>query len=164
MPDASSSSDSSTIFSAMYKFNYVTPSSSTDAQTQLDHAYSSQNVNMLTMDMTQATHQKPDYGFDDMLSIDTDHFEMLGFNKPQNIFDMGSYMRPDDWSSQCSPTESVFSVDCSRPPTYPTMNGAVDEHQLLSPSTSFPLNDVPNFVSNDLPSSHSTRSNDGSTF
>ena len=149
MPDASSSTAPSTIFSAMYKFNYVSPVSSSHAHT-LDQTYSSHNMSMLAMDAPHVVNHKPDYGFDNLLSIDPENFEIMNFNKPQNgMFDLGPYMRQDDWSPQCSPTESVFSVDCSQPPTY-SINGVVDEHQLLpTSSSSFPLSDVPNYVSSD---------------
>lgn len=131
MPDASSL----TIFSAMYKFNYVSVSSSQDhtpGQAPSPHIFSVPTIDKYVGDT------KPD----NPLSIDPDNFEIMNFDKPQNgMFDLGAYMSQEDWSPQSSPTDSAFAVPI-------VTNGSVDEHQLLPTSSSpFPLSDLPNYVS-----------------
>ncbi|KAF8959979.1 hypothetical protein BDZ97DRAFT_1368066 [Flammula alnicola] len=134
--DAStSSSSSSTIFSAMYRFNYVSSSSQ-----HTDNTFSTPH-NMMHVDSSSI--HKPDFPFDSLLTMDTEGFtDMMGFPKPQSFFDINSYMR-SDWST-VSPPESVYPspVDCNRP-----MSGVLTgSEQLLSPTSSYPMDDVPNYA------------------
>ena len=97
---------------------------------------------MPTIDGLYVGDTKPDYGSDNLLSIDPDNFEIMNFDKPQNgMFDLGTYMSQDDWSPQSSPTDSAFAAPI-------VINGSVDADQLLpTSSSSFPLSDIPNYVS-----------------
>jgi transcriptional enhancer factor len=132
--DASSSSASSpTIFSAMYRFNYAS------SLTPTEESYSTP-----TMMSLEPTMQKSDFcSFDSLLSMDTEGFtELMATQKPQNFFDVNSYMR-SDWSASSS-TESVYPspVDYNR-----HMPGIMSsDGQLVSPSSSYSSSDVPNYV------------------
>jgi hypothetical protein len=137
--EPSSSSSSSTIFSAMYRFNYV----SSSPQSSLDHVFSTP-TNMIPMDPT-IQQQKMDFPLETMIAMDVEGFnlDMMGFPKTtQNFFDLNTYMR-SDWSGS-SPADSVYPspVDCSR--SIPgVMN--VNDH-LLSPNSAYPMEDAPNYV------------------
>ncbi|KAF9479379.1 hypothetical protein BDN70DRAFT_894998 [Pholiota conissans] len=128
---------SSTIFSAMYKFNYVSPSSVSSPPPSLDQVFSTP-TNMIPMDQASIQQPKMDFPLDTFLSLETEGFsDMMGFTKAsQNYFDL-NYMRPD-WNS--SPPDSMYSspsVDCSR--QIPGVLG-VDGH-LLSPTSGYPMED-----------------------
>jgi transcriptional enhancer factor len=132
--DASSPSASSehTIFSAMYRFNYTSSSSHTE-QTYLTP----------TMISLEPSTQKSEFSFDSLLPMDTEGFtDLMALQKSQNFFDVNSYMR-SDWSTSSS-TESVYPspVDYNR--HMPCIMGGGE--QLVSPSSSFPPSEVPNYV------------------
>ena len=78
--------------------------------------------------------------------MDGDSFtDMIAFQKQPTYFDLDSYMG-SDWSTP-SPTESVYSspVGCNRL-TPDVMNGN-GHPTLLSPISSFPMDEGPNYVS-----------------
>lgn len=134
--DASTSSpSSSTIFSAMYRFCYTCSSSHPEA-----HLPTSQ------LPVEPTTHPKADFCFDSLLSMDDESFtDMIAFQKQPTYFDLNSYMG-SDWSSP-SPTESVYSspVGCNR--LIPDVMNGSGHPSLLSPTSSFPMDEGPNYVS-----------------
>lgn len=134
--DASTSSaSSSTIFSAMYRFCYTS---------SLSHPRAQFPTSLLPVEPT--THPKTDFPFDSLLSMDGDDFtDLMAFQKQPTYFDLDSYMR-SEWSSP-SPTESVYSspVDCSR--IIPGVMNEGGHPSLLSPTSTFPMDEGPNYVS-----------------
>lgn len=134
--DASTlSASSSTIFSAMYRFCY-TPSSS--------HPRAQLPTGLLPVEPTAPP--KTDFSFDSLISMDGDSFtDLMAFQKQPTYFDLDSYMR-SDWSSP-SPPESVYSspVDCNR--VIPGVINGGGHPSLLSPTSSFPMDEGPNYVS-----------------
>ncbi|KAF8161516.1 hypothetical protein B0H34DRAFT_383046 [Crassisporium funariophilum] len=128
----SSTSSSPTIFSALYKFNYMT-SMPTE-----------QHFSATNMLPTESSIPKHDFTFDSLLSMDAEVFQDLGFTKPHNYFDVGPYMRTEgDWG-ECSPTDSVYSspMHCNK-----AISGTIlANEQLLSPCPSFPEADVPTYL------------------
>jgi len=127
----SSSSPSSTVFSAVYKFLYqsTTPTVENFAVSHM---------------LTAEPHvQNDEFCLESMLSMEGEAFpDMMAFVKPPNFFDMDFIM--PEWSEQCSPDHSVFSS----PGQYPqVMNGVPDEDvQLLLPASSFEINTPPNYL------------------
>ncbi|KAH9485766.1 Conidiophore development regulator abaA [Psilocybe cubensis] len=118
---ASSSASSSTIFSAMYKFNITQPSHTQDS-------YSAHNMMQIE---TQT--QKQDFAFDNLLTMDSEGLsDLMAYQKGPNYFDVHSYMR-SDWSAPSS-TASVYSspMDCNR-----QISGIMHNDQLMSPTSSF---------------------------
>ncbi|KAF9481159.1 hypothetical protein BDN70DRAFT_876623 [Pholiota conissans] len=132
---------SSTIFTAMYMFNYVSPSSPSPSPTpsldDLDQVFATP-IDMIPVDQAGIQQTKKDFLLDTFLSLETEGFgDVMGFTKAsQNYFDL-NYMMPD-WNS--SPPDSVYaspSVDSSR--QIPGVLG-VDGH-LLSPTSGYPMED-----------------------
>ncbi|KIM36784.1 hypothetical protein M413DRAFT_448921 [Hebeloma cylindrosporum] len=131
--EASTSSASSTIFSAMYRFCYTSSSSHPQAQFC---------TSLLPVEPT--TNHKTDFSLESLLSMDGDGFtDLMAFQKQPTYFELNNYMR-SDWSSP-SPSESVYSspIDCNR--LIPgIINGGVHS-SLLSP-TPFPMEEEPNYA------------------
>ncbi|KAF8911675.1 hypothetical protein CPB84DRAFT_1762565 [Gymnopilus junonius] len=129
--DISPSSAPSTIFSAMYRFNYA-------SSFQTENTYAATTMMQLDTPM-----QKPDYGFDAMLSMDTESFHdmTMTMQKPQNYFGI-SYMG-SDWSGSPA-SDSVYHSPVDDTRQISCMMGGDEQH--VTPTTAFPLSDVPNYV------------------
>ncbi|KAF8805239.1 hypothetical protein BYT27DRAFT_7192967 [Phlegmacium glaucopus] len=134
-PSSSSpASTSSTIFSAIYKFLYQTPSPT------------EQNSFIPQILTTEALLQKNDFSLEDLLSIEADAYpDMMAFTKSPDFFNLGFTMTPDSWSRDCSPAPSVFSSPSHYPQTMPNFMLDEDE-QLLSPMSSFDGSDMSNYL------------------
>ncbi|PPQ73543.1 hypothetical protein CVT24_007453 [Panaeolus cyanescens] len=133
-----STGTSSTVFAAMYRFNYTTSSQPEDSDQSVYQA-----THLMTADQTN--HKTEFASYEAMIPMEADgsFSDMMGFVKPQQYFDMNMnpYMRPEEWGS----SESVYAspVDCNKP--NPCMISGSDE-QLLSPTASYMVSDVPPYV------------------
>ncbi|KAF9047594.1 hypothetical protein BJ165DRAFT_1113328 [Panaeolus papilionaceus] len=125
---------SSTVFAAMYRFNYTTLS-----QPEEQTVYSTAHL----MATDQTNHKADFNSYEAMIPMDADGFsDMMGFAKTQPYFDMNSYMGPEEWGAN----ESVYAspIDCNKPNAC-MISGATE--QLLSPTASYTVSDVPPYVS-----------------
>jgi transcriptional enhancer factor len=111
VPD-SPSSTSASIFSAIYKFDYVDlrPTSTTQqphAQAQIDQNHSTQKVNM---PIQVAPNEKTSFDFDQLglpISMDPRSFnELISFSKSPQLFELDTFTHSDGWSS--SSGDSVY--------------------------------------------------------
>ena len=104
MSDASSSSSSPStpIFSAMYKFNYATQQSSepstSHAETQLSQSSQSNPPANVTMPVPLIAEPRTDYDFDDIdFQLDAQSLnDMFSLSKNSQLFDLGSFMPFND--------------------------------------------------------------------
>jgi len=132
----SSSSKSSKIFSAMFKFLYQT-STPTEDNFSISH--------MLT---TEALEQNNDFDLETLLSMDADAYsDMMDLVKSPSFFDMPMdfTLSPADWSLQCSPDQSGYSSPIHYPQSISSIVSDEDDQLLLlSPVSSFGI-DMPHF-------------------
>jgi len=146
MSDASSSSPSTPIFSAMYKFNYATqqqPSSepsTSHAEPQLIQSAPTANV---TMPVPMIAEPRTDYDFDDIdFQLDAQsHNDMFSLSKNSPMFDLGSFMPFND-SVYPRPVHYTGQMGYA-----PLENANVIQH-MLTPTTmpAFPPTDLSIYV------------------